>query len=170
MTPLFTPSKPNKAHYSDTNYQLLGKMIENIYGGKLKDIIQKEICYPLNLSKTYLYSYPKDTKPQKMYFKSNALNIPKAMASFGADGGMVSTSKELMTFLKAFMTGKLFPQAYLKEIQTWNKIFYPLESGVGIHRYKVPWYFSPFKRIPEIIGHSGLSGAFAFMLLRSMRI
>ena len=162
MTPLFEPSKLNKAHYSDTNYQLLGKIIENIYDDNLSQVIQREICNRLNLNRSYLYSDPSDTKPKNIYFKSNPLSIPRAMASFGADGGMASTSKELMAFLRAFATGGLFPQAYLKEIQVWNKIFFPLESGIGIHRFKAPWYFSPFKKIPELIGHSGLSGAFAF--------
>jgi len=162
MTPEFEPSKPNKAYYSDTNYQLLGKIIENLYGDQLAVVIQKEICEPLILNQTYLYTDPMDLKPRKIYFKSKELNIPKAMSSFGADGGMVSTSKDLMTFIKGFMEGRLFPKTYLQEIQKWNKIFYPLESGIGIHRFKAPWYFSPFRKIPEVIGHSGLSGAFAF--------
>ena len=162
MTPLFEPSKPDKAHYSDTNYQLLGRIIENQYSNQLEEILQKEICNGLELSQTYLYADISDDKPKNLYFKSNQLNLPKAMTSFVADGGIVSTSKELMIFLKAFITGKLFPKSYLKEISQWNRIFFPLESGIGIYRFKTPWYFSPFKRIPELIGHSGLSGAFAF--------
>jgi len=164
MTPKFEPSKPNRAHYSDTNYQLLGKIIEKVFENPLADVIQKEICKPLELNQTYLYTEPLDTKPRKMYFKSNQLNIPKAMTSFGADGGVVSTSSDLMKFMKGFITGKLFPQSYIGEIQQWCKILFPLESGLGIHRFKAPWYFSPLKRIPELIGHSGLSGAFAFYI------
>ncbi len=162
MTPAFSPSKPNKAYYSDTNYQLLGKIIENQFEDPLAEIIQEEICKPLELNQTYLYTDPLDTKPRKMYFKSDPLNIPKAMTSFKADGGVVSTSEDLMKFIQGFMIGKLFPRTYIQEIQQWNKIFFPLESGVGIHRFKAPWYFSPFRKIPELIGHSGLSGAFAF--------
>lgn len=162
LKPVFEPSKPNRAHYSDTNYQILGAIIENQFERTLADVIRQELCEPLELSQTYLYSNISDTKPRKMYYKSNQLNIPKAMSSFGADGGVVSTSEELMKFLKGFITGRLFPVTYIREIQQWNKIFFPLESGIGIHRFKAPWYFSPFKRIPELIGHSGLSGAFAF--------
>ena len=162
MTPLFEPSKPHKAHYSDTNFQLLGKIAENLFDNELVDIIQKEICDPLALEKTYLFVDPADTQPKKMYFKLKELSIPLAMTSFRADGGIVSTSRELMIFLKSFMNGELFPKSYLEEICQWNNIFFPLESGIGIHRFKTPWYFSPFKRIPEVIGHSGLSGAFAF--------
>lgn len=162
MTPLFEPGKPKKAHYSDTNYQLLGKILEEIYHKDLADIIQEEICQPLGLTKTYLYTDPADDTPKPLYFKDKPLPIPKAMTSFWADGGVVSTSSEMMVFLEAFMTGKIFPQTYLSEIQQWRKIFFPLESGIGIHRFKTPWFFSPFRRIPVLIGHSGLSGAFAF--------
>jgi len=162
MSPLFEPSKPHKAHYSDTNFQLLGRIVENLYENELADILQREICNQLELENTYLFTDPTNTQPKKMYFKSKELNIPLAMTSFRADGGVVSTSRELMVFLKSFMNGVLFPKSYLTEICRWNNIFFPLESGIGIHRFRPPWYFSPFRRIPEMIGHSGLSGAFAF--------
>ena len=162
MKPLFNPGQKNRAHYSDTNYQLLGKIIEELCQEDLKTVLDKEIFQPLGLKKTYLYSDALDRTPKKMYYKQSKLDIPKSMSSFGADGGIVSTSEEMVIFLEAFFNGKLFPVQYLQELQQWNKIFYPLQSGVGIHRFKVPWIFSPFKSFPELIGHSGLSGAFAF--------
>ena len=162
MRPNFEPSKAGKAHYSDTNYQLLGKIIELQFEDSLKNIIATQICEPLNLQDTYLYSDSKDEKPKAIYYKSAKLQMPKAMSSFQADGSVVSTTKDMIRFLTAFMQGELYPKSYLAEIQQWNKIFFPLESGIGIHRFKVPWFFSPFKAIPELIGHSGLSGAFAF--------
>lgn len=162
MDPLFIPSQSKKAHYSDTNYQLLGKITEHIYGDQLQHILKREIFDPLWLKQTYLYTDLTDGHPKLIYFKDIKLNIPKAMCSFRADGGIVSNAPELMKFLEAFFTGKLFSLKHIREIQVWNKIFFPLESGIGIQRFKVPWYFSPFKKIPELIGHSGLSGAFAF--------
>jgi hypothetical protein len=47
-------------------------------------------------------------------------------------------------------------------LKQWNKIFFPLQSGVGIHRFKLPWFFDPAGMTPELIGHSGLSGAMAY--------
>jgi len=85
-----------------------------------------------------------------------------AMTSFGPDGGIVSTANESMIFLKAFFNGKLFPKEYLDEMKDWNKIFFPLQYGIGIARFKLPRIFSPFKPVPKLIGHSGLSGAFAY--------
>ena len=37
-----------------------------------------------------------------------------------------------------------------------------MQYGVGIMRFKLPRIFSPFRGTPEFVGHSGLSGAFAF--------
>jgi len=158
MEPLFAPSTPGKAHYSDANFQLLGKIIENITGSSFAENCEVRIFKPLNLTKTYMYADTADTRPIHMYYKNNELNIPKAMTSFGADGGIVSTSAEMLTFIEAFFTGKLFPKEYIAELQEWNKIFSPLRSGVGIHLYKLPKIFST----PAMIGHSGLSGALAY--------
>ena len=162
LNPLFIPDQEGKAHYSDTNFQLLGRIIENITQKSLSNNFEEWIIKPLNLKKTYLYREPTDKTPKVLFFKNKALNIPKAMASFGADGGVVSTSKEMLQFIEAFFSGKFFSVAYIKELQDWNRIFYPLHSGIGIQRFKLPWIFSPFGEIPELIGHSGLSGALAF--------
>ncbi len=67
-----------------------------------------------------------------------------------------------MIFIKAFFKGELFPIEYFNEMKRWNKIFFPLEYGVGLARFKLPRVFSPFRAMPELLGHSGLSGAFAF--------
>jgi hypothetical protein len=37
-----------------------------------------------------------------------------------------------------------------------------MQSGLGIHLFKLPWIFNPTGLIPYFIGHSGLSGALAF--------
>ena len=162
MKPKFAPGAAGKAYYSDTNYQLLGRIIENITKSTFADQVQERICKPLQLTKTYLYVDPTDTKPSNIYYKKNALSIPKSMASVKADGGIVSTSAELMEFLIAFMEGDLFPVEFLIEMKAWNKIFYPLQYGVGISRFKLGKFATFGKDIPELIGHSGLSGAVAF--------
>ena len=162
MKPLFAPDAKGKAHYSDANFQLLGRIIENITGKSLSENCQELIFQPLNLTKTYLYTDISDNKPKTLYYKQNELVIPKAMTSFGADGGIVSTSQELLTFIEAFFNGILFPKEYLKDLQEWNRIFSPLKSGVGIHLFKLPWIFNPTGLIPELLGHSGLSGALAY--------
>ena len=162
MKPLFIPGSKGKANYSDTNFQLLGKIIENITHKTYAENCNDFIIYPLGLTKTYLYQNSTDKTPKTLYYKSKELNIPKAMTSFGADGGMVSTSSDMLIFIEAFFTGKIFPKEYINELQEWNNIFFPMKSGIGIHLFKLPWIFNPTGAVPYFIGHSGLSGALAY--------
>lgn len=162
IEPLFTPGTKRKAHYSDANFQLLGKIIEAITHQSYSEICLDFIIKPLGLTDTYLYQDPTDTRPKTLYYKRNELNIRKAMTSFGPDGGLVSTSGDLLLFIEAFFTGKFFPITYIDELQEWNKIFFPMQSGIGIHLFKLPWIFNPTGAVPYFIGHSGLSGALAF--------
>jgi D-alanyl-D-alanine carboxypeptidase len=162
LKPLFVPNAKGKAHYSDTNFQLLGKIIENVTQKSISDNYKELIFNPLGLSRTYLYTDILDQKPMTLYYKSKELFIPKAMASFGPDGGIVSTSNELMTFLTAFFNGTFFPKSYIESLKIWNRIFFPMQSGVGIHRFKLLWIFNPVGTIPELLGHSGLSGTLAY--------
>jgi CubicO group peptidase (beta-lactamase class C family) len=162
MTPLFAPGTKEKANYSDANFQLLGKIMENITHKSYAENCSECIIYPLGLTKTYLYQDSTDKTPKILFYKSSELNIPQAMTSFGADGGIVSTSSDMLIFIEAFFTGKLFPSTYIDELQEWNNIFFPMKSGIGIHLFKLPWLFNPTGAVPYFIGHSGLSGALAY--------
>jgi D-alanyl-D-alanine carboxypeptidase len=162
MNPHFAPGTKGKANYSDANFQLLGKIIETITHESYSENCKKFIIEPLGLTNTYLYQDSTDKTPKTLYYKTNELNIPKAMTSFGADGGIVSTSNDMLIFIEAFFTGKIFPSSYIDELQEWNKIFSPMKSGIGIHLFKLPWILNPTGAIPYFIGHSGLSGALAY--------
>jgi CubicO group peptidase (beta-lactamase class C family) len=162
MKPIFVPGTKGKANYSDANFQLLGKIIEIITHKPYAENCVEFITRPLGLAKTYLYQDATDKTPKTLYYKNNELNIPRAMTSFGADGGMVSTSTDMLFFIEAFFTGKLFPKEYINELQEWNKIFFPMKSGIGIHLFKLPWIFNPTGAVPYFLGHSGLSGALAY--------
>ncbi|MDO9554232.1 serine hydrolase [Rhodonellum sp.] len=162
LKPLFLPGTKNKANYADTHFQLLGKIIAVVTDKSYSDNCDQLIIKPINLSKTYLYKDTTDKTPKTLYHKAKALDIPKAMTSFGSDGGMVSTSTDMLTFIVAFFSGKLFPKEYINDLQEWNKIFFPMKSGIGIHLFKLPWIFNPTGGVPYFIGHSGLSGALAY--------
>jgi len=158
----FPPGKRGKALYSDTNFQLLGKIVSIAGGSSFEDLLTEHILYPLKLKHTYLFKDPLDSRPLPLRMRNTALSIPLAMTSFGPDGGIVSTTAELMTFLVAFFEGDFFSLSRLKDLMRWNPIFFPLDYGIGISRFRVRWFMMPFMKRPEYIGHSGLSGAFAF--------
>ena len=159
----FYPGQIDKALYSDTNFQILGRIIEIIRKESIIDVYKKEIINLLNLSNTYTFTNSDSQNPLALYYQDKVLKIPLAMSSFGPDGGVVSTSEELMIFLKAFFQGKIFPVEYTDIMKSeFNSIFYPLKYGVGIMKFQMPRIFTMFKIFPPLLGHSGLSGAFAF--------
>ncbi len=157
----FPPGARRKALYSDTNFQLLGMVIERLCGSTYADVLAAEVSDPLGLTSTYLYSDPTDVTPLPLRNGGGRLDIPLGMTSFGADGGIVSTTGDLMTFVRAFFEGGLFDPAVIPRLQRYRRIFFPLQYGVGVARFAMPRVFAAVGAT-ELIGHSGLSGAFAF--------
>lgn len=168
LAPKFPPGTPGKAFYSDTNYQLLGAIIEGASGTSYEEALQRRILDPLGLVDTYpftLATLDRYDQVSAMLYDQQRVVIPQAMASVRADGGIVSTNRDGLRFLQAFMTGELFPRAYLDEMQQpWNRIFQPLEYGVGLMRFALPRIFTLGRRVPPMVGHSGASGAVLFFV------
>ena len=156
--PKFIPGK--KAQYSDTNYQLLGKIIETITNKDLHTVFKEFIFDELDLEDTYLFEDVNDNQPAPFYYKNKELYLPKYMSSIGAEGGIISTAKESMIFLKAFFNGHLFPKEYLNELKDWKLLFAPglFFYGVGIANQPIS-----IKELKNgLIGHWGQTGAFSF--------
>lgn len=161
LTPHFVPGAENQAYYSDTNYQLLGVIIENITGKKLSEVYSEHIFAPLHMDDTYLKTDDSIWDIAPIYCNGKALKVPKIVVSERSTGGIVSTAKDNMTFLTAFFSGKLFPQEYLEDMQKWTDIFFPMQYGAGLMKCAPP---VPFGRFPdyELIGHSGSTGTFCY--------
>jgi D-alanyl-D-alanine carboxypeptidase len=165
LNPKFRPGKKGKASYSDTNYQLLGKIIESVTGKPINEVFREYIFDPLQLKETYVYSDPDDQSPVPYYYKSKKLWLPGYMSAVSAEGGIVSTAEECMIFLKAFFQGHFFPAETLENLKQWNLILPPpglFFYGIGLEKLWTPWFISPFKPIREIIGFWGQTGSFAW--------
>lgn len=161
----FAPSTPGKAHYSDINYDLLGRIIEVATSSNYADAIRQRVFEPLGLhdwlfTPSTLDRYEEVTS---VLYEATPLHIPKTIASsFPASGAVVSTPADQLRFLRSFIAGELFPAHYLTEMTAdWNSVFSrldPLDYGLGIMRFTTPRWLSPFTQIPEMIGHSGSFG------------
>lgn len=164
MTPTAIPNS-GKSHYSDTNYQLLSAIIEAITDCSLAEAFQARIFDPLQLTDTYLLNHQLQqatVEPLPLYNKALRLDIPLALSSMGGDGGIVSTLSDSLRFLRAYFAGELFDATHFKRMYQWNALFFPLQYGYGLMRFKLPRWMMLFRDTPELIGHSGSSGTFAF--------
>lgn len=150
-----------RAYYADINALLLGEICQNITGKSLPKLLEQVICRPLGLTSTHYYTLTeKDVAP--IHNGDCVVMLPKYLSTQMAQGGIISTNKELMRFLQAFFGGELFSKEHITD-PTFRPIqFVPLKYGSGMMQLKIPRILSPFIPAPEIIGHSGASGSFAF--------
>lgn len=156
----FVNGTEGEAYYSDLNFDLLGKIAEKVSGEKLEILYDKYIIKPLTLESTYLSQMDSSFAP--IYMGKEKVFRPIYLSSARASGGIISNASDLMKFLKAFFNGELFSPSNIENIE-WNKIqFFPLEYGKGMMRVKMSRLMSPFFPAPEILGHSGSTGSFAF--------
>ncbi len=162
----FAPGTPGKALYSDTNYQLLQLIIEALEGATYAEVVQARLCEGLGLSATYVFSHASRHRFDEIAalgIGDQTLEIPGAMSSFGADGSVVSTLADQLTFIQAFMGRALFSSAALEQMtREWNRITWPLKYGAGLMLFSLPTIFAPLRPLPDLIGHSGATGSLLF--------
>lgn len=175
--PFFPPqpleAKKNRVRYSDTNFQLLIAIIEEITGQPLREALGEMIYKPLGLQHTF---HPGRTpsapvpSPAAVWHKEKPLHIPQAMGSFKDP---FSTTGDLLAFMRGLLRGQLFDDpATVKLMHTeWNRFGFsispvgpgwPIEYGLGMMRMLVPRSLTPFRPIPELMGHTGATGSWLF--------
>ena len=161
----FWPGTEYKASYSDTNYQLIGEILEGLTGKSISDVFKDYIFSELNFQNTYVYENTEDISPAPFYYGSKKLWLPRYISSVGPEGGIVSNVHEVMIFLKEFFSGRFFPVEKINDLKKWNLILPPpglFLYGIGLEKIWIPWIASPFKHPGDILGFWGQTGSFAF--------
>jgi len=122
--PLFPPG--TAFAYSNTDYVLLGLIIQAVTGHPVGQELQARIFHPLGLRHTY-YPYA-DPQLRTPYAHGYLLGQPGATGPVdgtvmspswaGAAGAIVSTAADLARFSTALLSGKLLPPAQLRQMMT----------------------------------------------------
>ena len=149
-------SKPGKnSYYSNMNADLLARIVEKVTGKNIIDVYKDYIFTPLNLKNTYIPENDKVYIPTIMHEGKIIKRVSLLNSSMGS-GGIISTSRELMKFIKAFFNGWLFDEGLLRKLMDYSSI----ENGIPNTLYGGGLMKIKSKR--NIIGHMGYTGAFAF--------
>jgi D-alanyl-D-alanine carboxypeptidase len=111
---LFTPG--TKSYYSDTNFDLLGELIEQRTGEEYGIFIQNQILEPLGMSETQELGRSATVPNQAVGYNSfKRGRWPKAEVQNGlqmyAAAGMVSTAQDMATYMTALLSGRLLDPA-----------------------------------------------------------
>lgn len=150
--PDFQPDE--KYSYSNTNYVLLGYIIEKITGESYSQNLKERITSKVGLSNTYVGGKI-DTATGESYSYSFAGSWTPApvsdMSIPGGAGAIVSTPTDLTKFIEALFSLKLISQSSLHKMRT-------MIDGYGMGMLQIPFYSK------HSFGHNGGIDAFASML------
>ncbi|AQX81922.1 serine hydrolase [Plantibacter flavus] len=141
---VFAPGE--RWEYSNTNYLLLGLLVEAVTDRALPQQIDERIVKPLDLEHTY-FPAPGERElrgehPHGYHAKTvgDLLDITALDSSFAwSAGAMVSTPHELNVFMQALLDGELLDEESLAEMQTTvpagDELWPEASYGLGLQRY-----------------------------------
>jgi CubicO group peptidase (beta-lactamase class C family) len=111
---LYTPG--TETSYSNTNYHLLGELIEQWTGESYGTFIRDQILQPLGMSETQVLGRSARVPGQATGYQASRLgNWPKAHLYNGpamyASAGIVSTAQDMAIYMTALLGGRLLDPA-----------------------------------------------------------
>jgi len=137
--------------YSNTNYILLGLLIEKIEGKPFYKVFEEKLFVPLDLTLTKFAAgdpVPDGIVRGYIDLYSNLQVIESTYYSgwdyYTADGGLISNPYDMNVFFRALMNGQIINSSSLNEMLIWktpNEIdqsFFPISYGLGIFKIETP--------------------------------
>ncbi|MER7844077.1 serine hydrolase domain-containing protein [Kitasatospora sp. NPDC096077] len=139
--PAFPPGRDWR--YSNTNYELVGMIIEKLTGHPWQEEVTRRIIRPLHLTGTSMPDHsPFIPGPHAHGYLKTATGpvdvtlLDPSMA--GSAGAGISTTADLTTFIGALLGGRLLPPAELVEMQRTTDIGGGRAYGLGLQRVDTP--------------------------------
>jgi len=163
LTPHFPPGQ--KFHYSDTGYHLLGLAIQQATSMPLHAALRHYIFEPLDMHHSYLSNYAeplvKSEYPvARLYGRNIDITGYSSLSMMFAGGGIVSTTADMLKFMKAITRHELIGARTFERMKDWAKFFPGIDYGYGLMHFKTVPVLMPQKY--NGWGNAGSSGTFMF--------
>jgi D-alanyl-D-alanine carboxypeptidase len=164
-------SKPGEKHlYGDTNYYLLGLIIEHVTRKPFHEALREYIFKPLKMNNAYMYGYSEpaeksDFPVAELYIQSIDITTVEGAAQIDyAGGGVIAPLEEYLIFMKALVGTKIVTRETLDRMLTDDlPMGFP---NLGINYGYAIW---KFRTVPVLMpqelncwGCVGVTGAFMF--------
>jgi len=146
-SPHFAPGQGY--YYSDTNYVLLGLIIEEILEIPLHEAYSERVFEPLNLHNTFLEAYHSTDGYDLAHGYYDQTDVTDwSTSSDWAGGGLISTTDDLSRFMRSLVQGEPFQhEETLEMMQSWRDLNATSAYGLGIGKYRIGE--------STVIGHGG---------------
>jgi D-alanyl-D-alanine carboxypeptidase len=149
-------------NYSNTNYVLIGQILQKQTGRTLPELVQQRIARPLGLKHTY-FADPRATNTGPGYAHGYAITFAVTPPAYDdtsswpiggwadAAGAVISTNDDLSRFFSSLLGGKLFSRAQLNQMKTTVPLpaEFPIKGSYGLGLFKIK---SP---CGTVYGHGG---------------
>lgn len=142
-----------KWEYSNTNFILLGRIIEKVTGKEFHTVMREKLLDPLGLKHTYLAEYENHTeeKAETWLFGSgyDGVRYRSFLSGAWAAGGIISTAEDLAKWAKLLYSNKVFSK---------NESYKKMLTQVDVNGTKYQFGLSTFLRYYKgnlFIGHGG---------------
>ena len=161
-------SKPGeKHHYTDTNYYLLGLIVEAITGRPFHEALHEFIFEPLGMQSAYMQGYsepaaPDGYPPAQIFLEdTDYTDIPGFAEIDYAGGGVRATLEDYLKFMTALVNGNLVTAETLETMKSDDAPSMPgIRYGYAIWKFVTVPVLAPAKF--NCWGCVGVTGAFMF--------
>ncbi len=151
LPPLFPPGKGY--HYTDTEYVLMGMVLESITKIDLAEIYRQKLWEPLNLTHTYLNFRETAILPvagaslSHTYLENIDITETSVLSADWAGGGIITTTQDLYRFMHAWVNNDIFQNSETKQLMT---NYNPVSNyGLGNEKIKLAGFEG------TLVGHTG---------------
>ncbi|AYF76832.1 class A beta-lactamase-related serine hydrolase [Nocardia yunnanensis] len=135
--------------YSNTNYLLLGQLLETVTGIAAEKHITRAVIERAGLHHTELATEPTITGPHSKHYESwfGMIDPPRDysvydMSFVGPAASLISTTGDLNRFYRLLLAGEIISASALAEMQRTVPVTSfegkPIDYGLGLHRFTVP--------------------------------
>jgi D-alanyl-D-alanine carboxypeptidase len=160
LKPHFPPGKDY--YYTDTEYFLLGLIVEKMTGQPLHEALETQILESLQLTQTCMH-FRSDPlgRMAALYAENLEISTFKILSADWAGGGLLTTADDLLQFMEALNTGKLINRTSYEAMQQWVPESRGMEYGFSLRKFRLRGLF-PLLPDLTLIGHSGSTGSYMY--------
>lgn len=170
LRPLFRPG--SRFQYSNTNYIVLGVLIEEVTGRPFAEVLRARIIEPLGMNSTYLAGFEDGPEPFGAYATTSPFEVEPIDFDYtsiatmaGATGSVVSSARDLHALSTALFDGQVLSVDTLAEMienprhaRGWEP-----DYGLGIE----VWHTVEGRPVKGLVGHGGWIEGYETLVLHA---
>lgn len=156
--------------YCNTNYSLLAKVIEAVYGDSFENYMNENVFKPLKMTRSFynVQNLSKFSNITTQYFQNGKATTPYYEPLIAGCGGVITTINDQVKFLQMLLNNGISSENQIitkdslekmEDLQARNNMATELiGDGLGIEAYGYGWMVFPEFCGTKIVDHTGSTG------------